>query len=143
MDPSKYSFAGHMKLLDMTATLWLAQNYTFKGHMVIIDLMGVTFSHITKIGLLQMKKILTYLQDAMPVRLKGMHFVNIVPFMDKLLALMKPFMKKELFDVLHLHTDDFSTLYPYVPKRCLPKNYGGEAPSFEELHSKDEKSTYK
>lgn len=36
----------------------------------------------------------------MPVRIKGFHFINIVPFMDKLMSIIRPFMKKELLDVV-------------------------------------------
>lgn len=36
----------------------------------------------------------------MPVRLKGFHVINVVPFVDKVMAFMKPFMKKELLDIV-------------------------------------------
>lgn len=65
-----------------------------------------------------------FLQEAVAVRLVGFHFINIVPFMDKILALMNPFMKKELLSILHLHNtlEDF---YKFVPKEILPKDYHG------------------
>lgn len=34
----------------------------------------------------------------MPIRLKGIHFVNIVPIMDMFMNLVRPFVKKEIMD---------------------------------------------
>ncbi|KAF2886974.1 hypothetical protein ILUMI_19200, partial [Ignelater luminosus] len=70
----------------------------------------------------------------MPVRLKGLHFINVVSFMDKLLALMKPFMKQELMDILYLHTESVDSLFKFVPKECMPNEFGGLAGSILELH---------
>lgn len=133
-NPDHWNFADFLKKLDMVSMLWLNNKGTDKGHIVIIDMAGSSFGHVTKIGIMQLKKFLMYLQDAMPVRLKGLHFVNIMPFIDKILAMMRPFLKKELMDVLHLHTDNFETLYPFVPKKCLPKEYGGDSPTLKEMH---------
>lgn len=68
----------------------------------------------------------------MPVRLKGLHFINTVSFMDKLLALMRPFMKKELLDVLELHSSVESFGKNVFPEQ-LPNEYGGTAGTFNEL----------
>lgn len=45
--------------------------------------------------------------------------------MDKILALMTPFMKKELTTVLHMHSD-LKEFYKFVPQEMLPKEYGGQ-----------------
>lgn len=68
----------------------------------------------------------------MPVRLKGLHYINTVSFMDKILALMRPFMKKELMDVLELHSSVDSFL-KNVNREQLPNEYGGKAGTFNEL----------
>lgn len=66
------------------------------------------------------------------MRLKGLHFINTVSFMDKILALMRPFMKKELTNVLELHStvESFSK---HVHLDQLPNEYGGKAGTFKEL----------
>lgn len=68
------------------------------------------------------------------MRLKGLHFLNTVSFMDKILALMKPFMKKELMDVLYLHSS-VDTFTKFVPLELLPNECGGKAGGLLELKS--------
>lgn len=56
--------------------------------------------HLLKLNVQTFKRMLYYLQEAMPIRLTGLHFINPVPFMDKILTFMKPFMKKQLKDIV-------------------------------------------
>lgn len=55
--------------------------------------------------------------------------------MDKLLAIMKPFMKKELMNVMHLH-QSVETFHEYVPKEYLPEDYGGPKESLKTHYGK-------
>lgn len=55
--------------------------------------------------------------------------------MDKILALMRPFMKKELMDVLQLHAS-LDTFDKYVPRDMLPNECGGKAGALKELQGK-------
>lgn len=66
------------------------------------------------------------------MRLKGLHLINTVSFVDKIVALMRPFMKKEMVDMLMLHPT-LDTFYKYVPKEMLPLECGGNAGSIEYL----------
>uniref|UniRef100_A0A1B0B368 CRAL-TRIO domain-containing protein n=1 Tax=Glossina palpalis gambiensis TaxID=67801 RepID=A0A1B0B368_9MUSC len=95
------------------------------GYRMVFDTSGVTLGHVARLGIMTMKKLIFYLQEALPVRLIGLHFINIVPFMDKILALMYPFMKKELVDMLYVHSN-LDEFYKFVPKNILPGEIGGE-----------------
>ena len=58
-------------------------------------------------------------------------------------AILKPFIKKELYDAIHIHTPDLDYnefFEKYVPRHCMPSDYGGTLPSFEELHAKNVES---
>lgn len=71
----------------------------------------------------------------MPIRLKGLHFINSPSFIDKILAIIRPFMKKELMDVLEIHT----TMPPFlksIPQDMLPNELGGKAGTIKDMHSK-------
>ena len=98
-----FNFIEHIKYLDMACMLQLYQEGTSTGHVIVADLKGVVFTHLTKVilaGPIVLKNFLQYLQEGMSIRLKGLHFINIAPFMDKILALVKPLKKMELLDVV-------------------------------------------
>lgn len=52
--------------------------------------------------------------------------------MEKLLAMMKPFLNKDVIESLKVHST-LDTLYEYVPKELLPAEYGGDKYSLTEL----------
>ena len=100
LDPSHFVYNDVMKLYNMILDLFIIRQGTYKGHIILIDMQGLLISHAGRLSPLGIKKYLFYLQEALPVRLKGLHFMNSVPVMDIILSMMKPFMKKELMDVV-------------------------------------------
>lgn len=72
-------------------------------------------------------------QEAIPLQLYAVHYINVPSFMDKMLAMVRPFIKKELMHLIHTHTtlDTFVDLC--VPKRMMPTEYGGLAGNIADL----------
>ncbi|XP_060532820.1 alpha-tocopherol transfer protein-like [Cylas formicarius] len=133
-NPENYNFAHQIRNFDMAVLLYLHQNGPVKGMHLVFDMQGVVFGHLTRLSIVVMKKLLYYLQEAMPIRLRGLHYINAVPFIDKVLAMMKPFMKKELTEALHVHAESIESFYKFVPQNCLPEEYGGECERLDILH---------
>lgn len=107
----------------------LLEEGCMEGHIIILDLTDVSLSHVARLSVMAIKNFLYYLQEALPFRLKGLHFINIVPFVDKIVFLMKPFMKKELWQVFHLHSS-MDTVYEMIDSDVFPEDYeqGREKP---------------
>ncbi|RZC37853.1 CRAL TRIO domain containing protein [Asbolus verrucosus] len=129
-----FNFINMIRSINMISTLHLHQYGYEDGVVVLFDMKGFTLGHLTRINLTAFKKALYHLQEGAPVRLKSIHFINVVAFIDKVVAMVKPFLKQELYDMLNFHSNSVETLYKYVPKECLPKDYGGEAPSVNALN---------
>lgn len=139
VDPNKYLFSDQAKVQDMIGMAYLNNYGPCNGVVSIIDLHGSGISHLWRIHVMTIKKFLFYLQEGMPVRIMGIHFINVTPFVDKVVSMIKPFMKKDLLQVLHLHSGTNETLYQFVPKECLPEELGGQSPSISILHEKSKK----
>lgn len=105
------------------------------GLIIAFDMEGIKFGHVLKLGIFTVKHFLNYLQVAMPVRIKGLHFYNIVPCTNKILTLCRPFMSQMLYDMLKLH-ETIETVYPYISKESFPKDYDGQAMTLEQFHGK-------
>uniref|UniRef100_A0A0C9RRA5 TTPAL_4 protein n=1 Tax=Fopius arisanus TaxID=64838 RepID=A0A0C9RRA5_9HYME len=136
LDPSHYVYNDCMKYWNMVTDLWIRQMGTMKGHLFVVDIDGITFGHAGRLSPMGLKKYLTFLQEGLPVRLKGLHFLNSMPVMEIILGMMKPFMKKELMDILHIHTSN-ETAAKFFPIELLPNESGGKAGSLMELHAKN------
>ncbi|XP_063929941.1 alpha-tocopherol transfer protein-like [Zophobas morio] len=130
-----FNLLDELKYINMVCMLHLYQEGPSDGYLILVDLKEMSFGHVVKIRPLLTKNFFYYLQEAMPVRLKGIHFFNPVPFMDTFLSLVKPFLKKEMLDTLYVH-ETIDALTKFVPLECLPVDYGGSEETAAHLHKK-------
>ncbi|XP_025994510.2 clavesin-2 isoform X2 [Solenopsis invicta] len=132
--PSEYMFNDGIKLLLMSIDASLYTDGCSPGYIFLFDMVGVRLGHLPRLSINSIRRFFEYLQEGMPVRLKGIYVLNAVWFMDKVLALIKPFMKRELYEMLYLYTGNVSDIYPHIPPECLPKDFGGELDCVASLH---------
>lgn len=59
-----------------------------------------------------------------------MHIINCNPVIDKITALIKPFIRADHFNLIHFHTPGSATLFNYVPKNMLPEEIGKNTKRF-------------
>ncbi|XP_063980095.1 alpha-tocopherol transfer protein-like [Diachasmimorpha longicaudata] len=134
--PNQYIFNDGVKLLQMSVDASLYEEGCSPGYIFLFDMQGVRLGHLTRLSITSIRRFFEYLQEGLPVRLKGIHVLNAVWFMDKVLGLVRPFMKRELFDMLHLYTGDVSDIYEHISPECLPSDFGGNLECLETLHEK-------
>lgn len=98
--PAHYVFNDGIKLLLMSVDASLYTDGCSPGYVFLFDMQGVRLGHLMRLSINSIRRYFEYLQEGMPVRLKAIHVLNAVWFMDKVLALIKPFMKQELYDMV-------------------------------------------
>lgn len=79
------------------------------------------------------KHINTHTQEAHPMRLINVHFINVPSFINQIMAIIRPFVRKEVEKLIRFHKAGADTLYEYVPKELLPAEYGGSTSTVEEI----------
>ncbi|XP_077990563.1 alpha-tocopherol transfer protein-like [Glandiceps talaboti] len=100
------------------------------GIVAISDVVGMTMSHVTSLGPNTARKVADVFQNALPLRMKAIHYVNQPKIFDTMFALIKPFLGDKLKKRIHFHGEEFGTLHEYVPSSTLPTEYGGSIPEF-------------
>lgn len=66
------------------------------GVVVIMDFEGLSLKQVKGMGTTSTSRLLTFIQDAMPIRLKEVHFVKQPFIFNMVWALIKPFVKEKL-----------------------------------------------
>lgn len=99
------------------------------GEIPIFDMARVSYRHLTKIILSTLRLYLKYTQEAHPVRVRQIHIINCNPIIDKIIYLIKPFVRTENFKMINFHTPGSTTLFKFIPREFLPTEYGGTAGS--------------
>lgn len=137
-DASKFTYINITRLILALLDCRLAycdENELINGEISLVDVKGFSFRHFTKIvpHLGIMKTYMNYVQEAAPVRIVQSHFINCSPIMNKLMSLVKPFLRKEVSDTIIFHSS-LESLHEYIPKDILPVDFGGTAESLDENH---------
>ncbi|XP_023013528.1 alpha-tocopherol transfer protein-like [Leptinotarsa decemlineata] len=116
----------------MQVELRIRNKEFFCSNILIIDLQGFHLHNLMKFTP-TVTKTLVDLMLAINLRLKNIHLVNLPPFLDKIMIMLKMILPSKFFEKVRSHTD-FESLYDFIPKEYLPSNYGGDQASIEQLH---------
>uniref|UniRef100_A0A182TLB5 Pyruvate dehydrogenase E1 component subunit alpha n=1 Tax=Anopheles melas TaxID=34690 RepID=A0A182TLB5_9DIPT len=127
--------------MTMCLDLWVKLEGNAKGHIMLMDMHGMHVGHMTKMNMAAVKKHMFYVQDALPIRLKQLHFINVVPFMNWLMSLVRPLLHKEVEEMINMHVGQ-DKLHKDIPIECLPNEVGGTAGSVQELHDSFKEKLY-
>lgn len=133
---SNYIFDEACKTFFMLIDSLLYSRGPSNGLIIVFDMQNVGMRHLLRPSIDSLRTFFRYLQDALPAKLEAMHIINCVSFFDMVLALIKPFMKSEIIQKMHLHhgTNYEKFHRDFVSRSCLPSDFGGELKSAEILH---------
>ncbi|XP_058058022.1 clavesin-1-like [Anopheles bellator] len=101
------------------------------GVVVIYDFKGMGMRHVTSMSAGGANRLLTFIQEASPLRVKGIHFINQPMIFNIAWKLFKPFVKEKLNKRMFFHGDKLTKLHDHIHKEFLPSNYGGTLPALD------------
>ncbi|XP_041981010.1 alpha-tocopherol transfer protein-like [Aricia agestis] len=130
-----YDYLTDAKLFFLTTDSWLLDEETqfYENDIVVMDVKDIGIKMLTKLNMSIAKKLSKYQQEAMPIRLKHIHFVNSSSIMDKLFTVFKSLLNKEIIDLIHFHQPNSDSLFKFFNKDELPEDYGGTLPAMKVL----------
>ncbi|RZB39471.1 CRAL TRIO domain containing protein [Asbolus verrucosus] len=103
------------------------------GEILVCDMANVSFNDLLKITPTFTAKVLAIYQKVYSLRLKAMYIVNSPLYINHFMAVLKKTMKPKIFSRIKVF-HDCEVLKQVFPKEILPKDYGGDGPSLEELN---------
>ncbi|XP_032686048.1 alpha-tocopherol transfer protein-like isoform X2 [Odontomachus brunneus] len=133
--PNQFNFNECLKYLFMTCEVQNVIEGTSCGLVIILDATGFTLGHIARMNLMSLKKIMFFIQEAAPVRLKAIHVLNAIPAAETLLNMVKPFVKAELLSFIYFHPN-IESARKHIPVEALPNEIGGQAGPIKDLINK-------
>lgn len=95
------------------------------GAVVIFDMDGLSLQQTWQFTPAFAKRIVDWLQDSVPMRIKGIHIINQPKIFQIVFALFKPFLREKLRNRIYFHGSDYASLHKYISPDCLPANYQG------------------
>ncbi|KAK0158968.1 hypothetical protein PV328_009902 [Microctonus aethiopoides] len=131
-DPSKISADQMFRLFYLVHEAALLEEETqVRGVVVIMDFDGLSMKQVMGLTPSFSMRLLTFIQDAMPIRLKEVHFVKQPFLFDIVWRMFKPFTREKLRKRMFFHGSKMNSLHSHLNPSHLPKNYGGELPEID------------
>ncbi|XP_075219608.1 retinol-binding protein pinta-like isoform X2 [Lycorma delicatula] len=105
------------------------------GDIYVMDLALFSISHLKQYSVSFIKKSVMCQMDAMPFRVKGIHFLNSSLIVAGFIKIFKLFLNEKQRNRIFVHYDDHKTLHKYISKDILPKEFQGQGPSIVDLNN--------
>ncbi|XP_069691386.1 retinol-binding protein pinta-like [Periplaneta americana] len=133
-DPEKFKLVDMFRINIMIIDVLLEEDdrSTICGTVIVLDHSRSTLTHFTQFTPSLIKRGTTLFQEGYPMRPKGLHHITTNSAFTTIFNMLKSFMKDKMKNRLFVHAA-LDSLHEHVPKRILPKEYGGEAGSLSEI----------
>lgn len=102
-----------------------------RGVVVLMDFEGLGMRQVMGFTPAFSMRLLSFIQDAMPLRMKEVHFVKQPMIFNAVWNMFKPFIREKLKKRIFFHGNKMSSLHKYLAPSHLPSNYGGELPAID------------
>ncbi|CAH1104011.1 unnamed protein product [Psylliodes chrysocephalus] len=99
---------------------------------LILDYQNLHLTHVIRTTPRHAQMVKLLLEKVYNNRLKEIHIINHSILFNLLFKLAQPLISQNLHKKIHFH-DSLSSLLAYIPLDVLPKDYGGNEKSVEEL----------
>ncbi|CAG9566642.1 unnamed protein product [Danaus chrysippus] len=96
-----------------------------RGTVVIMDFYKMGMSQTMGLTPAFSKRLLTFIQDALPLRLKEVHFVKEPMIFNMVWKLFKPLIREKLKGRIFFHGSNMSSLHKHLAPSHLPADYDG------------------
>ncbi|XP_037813924.1 alpha-tocopherol transfer protein-like [Lucilia sericata] len=131
----KFSFADVMCVANALQELCMRDDdyCVVCGYVQILDMSEYSAAHMLQMTPTVVKKMSTFAEDAVPLRQKAIHIINMPSSYEKVFNMLKPLMPLKQQERMFAHGSNLSSLYEHIPQKYLPQELGGENGSIEEL----------
>lgn len=101
------------------------------GAVVVMDFDGLSLKQVRALSPSFSKLLLTFIQEALPLRLKEVHIIKQPFIFNMVWKLFTPFIKEKLRKRMFFHGSDMKKFQQYLSVDSLPLNYGGNLPEID------------
>ncbi|XP_075168519.1 alpha-tocopherol transfer protein-like [Haematobia irritans] len=96
------------------------------GFVCIFDFSQGSAKHFLQISPNVLKKIVSFMEKSMPLRIRVGYFINAPPAAQAFFKLLRMLVSEKLRQRIIIVGSDPRELVEYIPLRYLPKDYGGD-----------------
>ncbi|CAG9809301.1 unnamed protein product [Chironomus riparius] len=127
-NPNKYSMQDVFKVSTMINDIQLRcdDNWVVAGQVGILDLTGITREHLMQLNPDLVNKMIMLSQDTYPIRQQAFHYINAPKGFEQVFSVFLSCINDDNKSKIHMHGSDLESFYKMVPRHLMPREYGGD-----------------
>ncbi|XP_073813192.1 retinol-binding protein pinta-like [Musca autumnalis] len=96
------------------------------GTIYVADMSQLSTGHLLQLTPTFLKKVVTYYENTLPLRIKAIYCINAPKIAEQLLNLFLSLMGEKLRKRVFIFGTNFDGMFTNVPLKFLPEDYGGQ-----------------